>query len=124
MEILTVDDSNLIQIRLEYAIKKIINDVTLHKAMNCEEAEKQLLLLNPDLVILDISLPDGSGIDILRNIKKQTPLLPVFMFTSFPTGEFKKSCLELGADAFFDKSNFSGLMHSIDLLHKNLIKMS
>lgn len=121
MKILLVDDNELIQVRLSRSIKKLYDDCIIHKAADCEEALSIFVKINPDLVILDISLPDGSGIDLLRTMKKENPNVTIFMFTNYGTEEFKKSCIELGADGFLEKSNFNGLMHCIDLLHKNLI---
>jgi len=117
MEILLVDDNELIRVRLERAIKKLDKDITIYKAINCEEALMFFTLYNPDLVILDISLPDGSGIDLLRTMKNEKPHVSVFMFTNYDTAEFNKSCLELGAEHFYEKSNIHGLIDSIGLHH-------
>ena len=115
MEILFVDDNELIQVRLSRSLKKLYENMTVYIAADYKEAIRLFSKVNSDLVILDISLPDGSGVDLLRIMKKEKPLLPIFMFTSFGTGEFKKSCLELGADGFFDKTNIHGLMDTIGL---------
>lgn len=117
MLILVVDDNKLLQHRLEYAIKNIDVSIDIQKAYNCLEAITLFSNINPDAVILDISLPDGSGIDLLCAMKKEKPQITVFMFTNYDTAEFKKSCLELGAERFFEKSNIHGLIDSIGLQH-------
>jgi len=122
MEILLVDDNELIQLRLSRSIQKLYEDCVIYKATDCKEANRFFAEVNPDLVILDISLPDGSGVDLLRIMKKEKPHLPIFMFTNYGTSEFKKSCIELGADGFFEKSNIHGLMETIGLQYKILIK--
>jgi DNA-binding NarL/FixJ family response regulator len=124
MKILIVIDSLLIQIRLDITINYLSDNVKLIKAKSCTEALIQLMLPIPDLLIPDVFLPDVSGISILHQIKKHAPLLPVYRVTSFPTDELKYTCRRGGADAFFDTSNFHGLMESIDLLHNELLKMS
>ena len=60
--------------------------------------------LQPDAVILDIRMPGGSGIDVLKKIKKNYPSTLVIMFTNYPTAQYRKRCLDLGTDFFFDKS--------------------
>lgn len=58
--------------------------------------------IRPDLVVLDMHLPDGDGIEILRAIREELPETRVLVMTRFP--EYRKRCLELKADGFFDKS--------------------
>lgn len=122
MKILLVDDNELLWHRLANAIKNVNENITVFKAFDCQEAMSRFSPLNPHLVILDISLPDGSGIDVLRKIKSSNPRVCVCMFTNYGTEEFKKSCRKLGADHFFEKSNLNGLLDSILLQYKNTIK--
>lgn len=58
--------------------------------------------IRPDLVLLDMHLPDGDGIEVLRAIRDELPETRVLVMTRFP--EYRKRCLELKADGFFDKS--------------------
>ena len=66
-------------------------------------AEEQLMLLTPSLVLMDINLPDGSGLDLLRKIKSSTPDLPVIMLTANDTDDDVVKGLELGADDYITK---------------------
>lgn len=120
--ILIVDDNELVLVRLEQALKKAIKNLTLLRAQNCKTALEVLQSSDPDVIVLDISLPDGSGIDLLRTIKKDNPSKVVYMFTDFATNEFKKSCLELGADHFFEKSKLGSLIHSVQQLKTSMTK--
>jgi DNA-binding NarL/FixJ family response regulator len=56
------------------------------------------------VVILDIQMPDASGIAVLAHIKKESPRTIVIMLTNFPLPPFRKCCPKAGADYFFDKS--------------------
>lgn len=122
MKVLVVDDSNILQIRLKAALSKVNANMIISQASNCKEALDLFSHLTLDAIILDISLPDGSGVDLLRTMKKEKPHLPIFMFTNYGTSEFEKSCLELGADGFFEKTNFPGLMETIGLQYKTSIE--
>lgn len=75
---------------------------SLHWAKNYRESVTHLKKANPDVIVLDLKLPDGNGIDILRKIKSENPDIKVFVFTS--NKAFKNVSLRLGADRFFDKS--------------------
>lgn len=65
------------------------------------EAQVSLMRMIPDLIILDLKLPDGNGIEILKTIKHRQLSVKVIIF-SINTG-MKNACLRLGAHAFFDK---------------------
>jgi DNA-binding NarL/FixJ family response regulator len=68
-------------------------------------ATHEIHSLDPDVVILDIELIGGSGIDVLKNIRSNKPSLPVVIVYSSQSGVgFKRACLRLGADFVFDKS--------------------
>ena len=75
-----------------------LNVRTAATATVCCQALREEL---PDLVLLDIRLPDGDGLDILRDIRKQHPDLPVVMSSSL-RGK-KEEALQAGARAFLAK---------------------
>jgi len=113
MKVLIADDSDLLQSRLKNALLKTDKKLSISQARNCKEARELFSSFRPDTIILDIAFPDGSGIDLLRKFKKENPSTKVIMFTNYPTEEFKKSCMDLGANSFLDKSNISRLINSI-----------
>jgi DNA-binding NarL/FixJ family response regulator len=113
MKVMIVDDSILLQTRLSNALRRVDENMSISGAGNCKEAIDLFSHFNPDTVILDIALPDGSGINLLQRFKKEAPAVHVIMLTNYPTDEFIKNCMELGADYFFDKSNMKGLINII-----------
>jgi two-component system NarL family response regulator len=71
--------------------------------------------LHPDVVILDLALRQGSGLDVLPEIRRRAPACRVLIFTSHDTASFRSRCAAAGADAFFSKIwQFPRL---IELLH-------
>ena len=113
MKMLIVDDSDLLQSRLRDAIMEVDKTISISQARSYKEGLELFTSFGPDTVILDIALPDGSGIDLLQIFKKDRPSVNMIIFTNYPTSEFKKSCMELGADLFIDKSNLRSLLWSI-----------
>jgi DNA-binding NarL/FixJ family response regulator len=71
-----------------------------------DEPEARALVAgsHPDVVVLDIRIPGGSGIDVLQYVKARAPSPVVIMLTNFPYPQFREKCLELGADHFLDKT--------------------
>lgn len=113
MKLLIVDDSELLQARLKKAIADANDKICICQAFSCMEAMESFVSFEPDILILDIALPDGSGIDLLKKFKYENPMAIEIILTNYPTDEFNKKCKQLGADHFFDKSNLSGLLNTI-----------
>lgn len=73
------------------------------KAQDFTEAKILSHQILPDLAILDVGLSSGSGLDLLKQIKRDIPDCTVFMITDFPHPFYRRRCLEAGAEYFFDK---------------------
>jgi DNA-binding NarL/FixJ family response regulator len=74
------------------------------QAENVADAINGILELRPDVVILDIWMPGGSGIDVLQTIKQDEPAPVVIVLTNYPYPAYRQKCLQAGADFFLDKS--------------------
>jgi len=71
--------------------------------MTREGAEDALAVQDYDLVILDIQLPDGSGIDVLRGLRARKQAIPVLMLTARFEVEDRVEALDIGADDYLMK---------------------
>jgi DNA-binding NarL/FixJ family response regulator len=69
-----------------------------------ELALELLQLQQPDLILLDISLPDGNGIDLLRMTKALYPDTKSIIVTNHADDYYRDLCISLGAYSFLDKS--------------------
>lgn len=103
MNICIVDDSELVCSGLEAMLLEIEGVRIAGKARGVRGAIESITRLQPDFVILDIRLMDGSGIDVLREIKKMDPAPTVLVLTNYPYPQYEKKCLDLGAEYFLDK---------------------
>lgn len=72
-------------------------------AGSIKEAREQIELITPSLALLDVNLPDGSGLELLKWIRSVRPDLPVVMLTANDTDEDVVKGLELGADDYITK---------------------
>ncbi len=99
-----VDDSPVVRDRLIHLIAEVPQIEIVGHADIAFEAIQSIRRLPPRAVVLDISMPGGSGIYVLESIMKEKPRPTVIMLTNFTTDQYRRKCLQLGADYFFDKS--------------------
>jgi DNA-binding NarL/FixJ family response regulator len=59
----------------------------------------------PDVILLDMQLVNGSGLEVLRAVSAEHPNVKVMVFTNFAEDVYRKRCLEAGAYAFYDKKS-------------------
>jgi len=104
MKIVIVDDSIVIRQRLVRQLREMDGIEVVGQAADVPVAKVLVERLKPDVAILDIRMPSGSGADLLRELKQLTPAPKVIMLTNYPYPENRKKCMDLGADFFFDKS--------------------
>ena len=104
VKVLLVDDSSIVRERLKAMLSEVPKVETVSQAKDQVEAMELLNKLNPEVVILDIEMPGGSGIELLSKLKrrKQPPL--AIVLTNFSGSQYRKKCMDAGADFFFDKS--------------------
>jgi YesN/AraC family two-component response regulator len=103
MRVLIVDDSKIVCKGLQQMLTNIAGVEIVGQAHNGKDAITSISELKPDVVILDIRLPDLSGIDVLVDIRAKNLSTLVIMLTNYPYPQYRKKCEELGADYFFDK---------------------
>ena len=104
MKVYLVDDSAIVRERIVSMLSDFEEIEIIGQAQDGLEATVSIRRLKPDVVILDIHLPGSSGIEVLEAIKKDKPAPVVIMFTNYPYPQYRKRCMDLGADFFFDKS--------------------
>ncbi len=104
MKVFLVDDSLVFRQRLKRMLADVPEVQVTGEAGDAQEATDAILKQNPDVVLLDIHLLDGNGIDVLQTLKKATPAPAVIILTNYPYPQYRQKCLKAGADFFFVKS--------------------
>ena len=104
MKIIIADDSELIHERLTAMISELPEFEIVGQARDGGAAIELIRNRKPDVVVLDIRMPKGSGIDVLKNIKKYDSIPWIIIFTNYPYPQYKTRCAALGADFFLDKA--------------------
>ncbi len=117
MRLFIADDSEILRVRLVDMLSEIEGIEIIGQAQNSLDAMELIEKLNPHVVILDIRMPQENGIKVLKAIKKNNHHLKVIIFTNYPYPQYRKRCMDLGADFFFDKSTeFEKLIDTVKYL--------
>lgn len=116
--VLVVDD---VQAQMELICQALRSGgLAISQASNGKEALSKLKEVEPDVIVLDVIMPDMSGFEVLRRIRKDntTRQLPVVMLTTKGADHDKAWGLDMGADAYLTKPFDPG--HLVDVVRRFL----
>ncbi len=105
IQILIVDDHAILRRGLKEILEREFRDVSIGGAGTAEQALTQLDSEKWDLVILDITMPGRSGVDVLRHLKALRPKLPVLVLSMHPEDQYGKRVLKAGASGYMNKES-------------------
>lgn len=103
MRILIVDDHAMLRAGLKKILEDEFPDATIGEAGSADEATARLAAHPWDVLLLDISLPGRSGLDLLPDVRRLYPDIRVIVLSSFGDQQFAVRSLRLGASAFLTK---------------------
>ena len=104
IKVFIVDDSLIVREHLVTMLDELAGIEIVGQAENVVEAISGIRILQPHVVILDIRMPGGNGIDVLQTIKQDEVAPMVIILTNYPYPGYRQKCLQAGADFFLDKS--------------------
>lgn len=104
MRAFIVDDSAIVRLRVAELLVTDTDVTVVGQASTVAAALQEIPRLQPEFVLLDIHLPDGDGISVLKAVKRMTPTPAVVMFTNYTDEYHRQRCEVAGADFFLDKS--------------------
>ncbi len=105
--ILVVEDNQLFRQALCYSLKLALPNVSGAQAENALEAMDKFGDLKPRVILLDINLPDGNGLELAKKMRTGDAAAVIFMLTSYDTPEYRSAAQANGANDFFVKGNLS-----------------
>jgi len=105
MRVLIADDSALVREKLSAALSEIEGLEIVGQTPDAQIVVEFVRTLSPEVVLMDIRLRGGNGIDALRTIKQGAHAPLVLVFTNYTHAEYREKCRDAGADFFFAKSS-------------------
>ncbi len=124
MKILIADDSALMRERLKETIS-IFGEVEIISEVETGiDALAEMEKLSPDLAILDVRMPEMSGLEVLKAFRKNNTTTRIMILTNYAYDQYRDRALESGADYFFSKSEDYDKILSVlaSLLRSNSVK--
>lgn len=118
MRVLIVDDSDIIRDKLHILVAEIKPVKSIFLAQDYDSAMHEVRTNNPSIVLLDLNLPDKSGIEILKEIKSFNKNIKVIIVSNLASEYHQIICNFLGAEFFVDKHHgfekIPSLLHTIN----------
>jgi DNA-binding NarL/FixJ family response regulator len=105
IKVLLADDHAVVRGGLKEILVRNLENVACGEAENAEQVLTQVREHPWDLLILDITMPGRSGLDILADLKQLRPELPVLVLSMLPEDQFGKRVLKAGAFGYLKKES-------------------
>jgi two-component system, NarL family, invasion response regulator UvrY len=108
IRVAVVDDHQLVRIGLKQIIEEQSDFAWVGEAKNGREALTLLRSIPCDVLLLDLSLPDMSGLDVLRQIKSHHESVATLVLSAYPENQYGLNVLRAGASGFLSKNADDG----------------
>jgi DNA-binding NarL/FixJ family response regulator len=118
--ILLVDDHPIVREGLRTVLQRRAGWEVVGEASNGEEALEKLEQLQPDVMVLDITMPRLNGLDVCRLARQKTPGTEILFVTQHDSPQMMKEALNAGAKGYVVKSNAArDLVHAIEAVSQH-----
>lgn len=104
IQVMIIDDHEVVRRGIAEVVERSEGLHVIAEAGSVAEALRRAKLMNPDVVLVDLRLPDGTGIDVIRQLAVASPESRAVVLTSFDDDDALAESLEAGAKAFLLKN--------------------
>ena len=105
MHILITDDHAVVRRGLREILADSLAGATFSEAGNADEALRSMGRSSVSILVLDINMPGRSGLDLLKDVKRLYPRVPVIVLSVQPEDQYAVRCLRAGASAYINKDS-------------------
>lgn len=105
VKILIADDHPIVRAGIKQILADTPDMVVINEAGNGQEVLNLIKKNNYDVILLDISMPGRSGLEILKDLKKEKPKIPVLILSIYPEEQYAIRALRAGASGYLTKSS-------------------
>lgn len=108
-----VDDHEIVRRGIAEVVDRDPLFEVIAEAATVEDAVRRATLVRPDVMLVDLQLPDGTGIDVVRQVTEFAPHVKSIVLTSFDDDGALRESIEVGAKAFLLKTVRSGEINDV-----------
>jgi two-component system, NarL family, invasion response regulator UvrY len=103
--ILLVDDHPVVRQGIKQVLAGAFHPALVGEAANAEEGMSEIRTSEWDVMVLDLTLPGGSGLDLLKDLRRERPTLPVLVLSMHPPDQFARRAMNAGASGYLTKDS-------------------
>jgi DNA-binding NarL/FixJ family response regulator len=108
-----VDDSAYMRTRIAETLGCMERVRVVGEAASARSATAGILGLRPHSVLLDLNLGDGTGIEVLKSVRRQAPEIVFVVLTNQTEDPYRRACTAAGAEYFLDKTREFGKVREV-----------
>jgi len=117
---LIVEDNAAYREIIRDTLKSLFPSMVIQEASEGKEAHEKVGSFQPQLILMDIRLPDENGLHLTQRIKKSYPDTKVIIMTGFDSVEYREAATRFGAEGYFAKDALN--KEQLETLIKSLIE--
>ncbi|MEN6615749.1 MAG: response regulator transcription factor [Syntrophorhabdus sp.] len=106
--IIIVDDHPVVFKGFKEILQENFDDIQVFGVGTGRELLENVRKIEWDLILLDISLPDANGLDVLKDLKKKRPRIPVLVVSMYPETMYAVRAIKTGAQGYLTKQSAPG----------------
>ncbi len=119
LRVLLVEDNEVYRNALKENLSRHFPSMVIDEAVNSEEALQKIQMATPQIMFIDIRLPEMNGLQLTQKIKKDFPNVRIAIVTGYDLPEYRQAALQAGAEGIFVKESLKwdeveALVKSID----------
>jgi two-component system invasion response regulator UvrY len=103
--ILLVDDHPVVRQGIKQVLAEAFHPALVGEAANAEEGMNEIRNTEWDVMVLDLTLPGASGLDLLKDLRRERPTLPVLILSMHPPDQFARRAMNAGASGYLTKDS-------------------
>jgi DNA-binding NarL/FixJ family response regulator len=103
LTVLVIDDHESVRAGIKFALSRA-GHICVGEANSISEARAQIAHTNPQVIVVDLSLPDGNGLEIVKWARSISKRIAIVILTLNPAQDFLMTAMKSGASAFVEKS--------------------
>jgi len=105
IKIIIADDHPLFRRGLKHALEETNDIQVIGESSNGEDLLSLIKDCIPEIILLDISMPGKSGLDLLKQLKSEYPKLPILILSVYPEEQYAVRFLKAGASGYLTKES-------------------